>query len=399
MRSSRRIRWLARSLRIRRSRSCTAFIVLLAALAILSTSGAVQAQRPPLIAPTDANSVIGRLPRGYAELEPDAAVANPARDGLARIGALLGAASRTGDARLAARAHALLSRYPITTRDPRVMRLRAFSAQHGHDFARALSLLDALIAEHPRDASARLARAQIHLVQGRLDSARNDCRVLALGLDAESGLLCAAALSLRTGDYAKAATVLDHLLGRLPESDDRRGFSLLARAEVAGRAGDADADAWYRRALATSPGDVRILVSYARYLRRQQRDREVEPLLRDAVQSDSAQLQRTLAAHAAGRSEARALVTSQARRYALAHAVGSQPEMRDEAEFLLTLNGRVDAALVLALRNFAEQRDYEDVDILIRAALAANRQQALAPLRVWAKEQGLEIDGPSGKGG
>lgn len=368
------------------------------ALALLALAFPVLAQRPPLVVPVDADTVVGRLPHGYAKLEPAAsprdATCLPA---LATIQDLLQAAAATGDARLAARADALLARHPVPARDPAVLRLRAFSAQHRHDFAGALRLLDAAIARDPRDAAARLSRAQIRIVQGHLDRARGDCRALALGLDVDAGLLCVASLDLRVGKYTAAAALLDRVLAQFPHGDARRAFAQLTRAETAARAGDADADDWYRQALAGAPGDVRVLVSYARYLRHAGRDAEVEALLRDALQSDTAQLQRTLAARAAGRDNAAALAAAQARRYALAHALGSQPEMRDEAEFLLTVRHDAGAALALAQRNFAQQRDVEDVDILVRAATAAGRPDALRELRAWAQAQGVPL--PAGAGG
>ena len=213
------------------------FAVLLFAIALPAA-----AQRPPRVVPEHGDDLVGRLPRGYAALEP-AAIA-PTREGSAnssdidRIGSLLQAASMTGDTRLVARADALLARHVSDSVNPDLLRLRAYSAQHRHDFSGALRLLDQLIQVQPRNAGARLSRAEIQLVQGRIDKARADCRALALGIDADTGLLCAASLALRTGGYAEAGALLDHLLDQFKADDPRRAFALLARAEVAGRAGD-----------------------------------------------------------------------------------------------------------------------------------------------------------------
>jgi hypothetical protein len=72
----------------------------------------------------------------------------------------------------------------------------------------------------------------------------------------------------------------------------------------------------------------------------------------------------------------------------MAHALGSQPEMRDEADFLLEVEHQPEAALALALRNFEQQRDHEDVDILVRSARAADTPSALEGLRAWQQAQG-----------
>ncbi|MEO6263874.1 MAG: hypothetical protein ABIO58_02735, partial [Luteimonas sp.] len=86
-----------------------------------------------------------------------------------------------------------------------------------------------------------------------------------------------------------------------------------------------------------------------------------------------------------------ALIEAQGRRYALAHALGSQPEIRDEAEYMLTLRGDAASALALAMRNFENQRDYEDVNLLQRAAKAAGRPDALEPMQAWARSQQLDL--------
>lgn len=370
-------------------------------LALLAVALPAAAQRPPRVVPEHGDALVGRLPRGYSKLEPAAAkgsgVGLGKSSGLTRIATLLEAASMTGDTRLMARADALLTQQPVGDDSPELLRLRAYSAQHKHDFAGAIRLLDTLIKVDPRNASARLSRAEIQLVQGRINKARADCGALALGVDADMGLLCVASLQLRTGQYAVAANLLDRLLGEFTPVDPRRSFALLVRAEVASRAGDAKADALYRQALAASPGDIRTQVSYARYLHRVGRDIDVEQLLAGSEQSDTAQLQRTLAAVAARRAEAPALVAAQGRRYATAHAVGTQPEMRDEAEFLLVLEGKPRQALALALRNFEQQRDFEDVDMLVRAAEAAGQPEALDSLHAWQKAQGLDAYNPTAK--
>lgn len=339
--------------------------------------------------PAGPQVVLERLPRGYAALMPTAPSATPA-SALETARALLDAAARTGDFRLAARADALLSRFPPGDNTPALLSARAFSAQHRHDFTAALRFLDRLVAQLPRDGDARLSRAQVHLVQGRLDKAREDCTAL-VGIDVGDGLLCVASLSLRRGDHDSAADLLDRWIAQsLPTGGSSR-YALVLRAEIAARARDADTERWFQRALALDGADVRTLAAYARYLRSVGRDREVEALLAGKTDNDGLQLQRALAAYRIDPVQARTLVQAQAARYALAHQVGSQPEMRDEAEFLLTLRGQAGPALALALANFQDQRDYEDVDILQRSAEAAGRDDALAPMRQWAAAQRLPL--------
>lgn len=394
-----------------RSRIVNKAWIFIALVMLLTTAMPAAAQRPPRVVPERGDALVGTLPRGYSKLEPIATdrvtavtgqrprvISGNAAD-LSRIGALLEAASMTGDTRLVARADAMLLRQPVADGNPNLLRLRAYSAQHKHDFSGAIRLLDALVAADPRNAGARLSRAEIQLVQGRIDKARADCRALVLGVDADTGLLCAASLALRTADYTTAASLLDRMLGEFKPIDPHRTFALLARAEVASRAGETDANTRYQQAITASPGDIRTRVSYARHLRRNGQDAQVEAVLAGTEQSDTAQLQRTLAAVAANRPGAEALVAGQARRYAMAHELGSEPEMRDEAEFLLVLKRQPREALALALRNFEEQRDFEDVDILVRAANSAGDSGALAGLHAWQKSQGLASSNTARKTG
>lgn len=358
----------------------------------LGSTGSAFAARPGMVVPPTLDTIVERLPPGYGKLAVGSGPMTPAQT-VAQVDSLLMEAARTGDSRLAARADGLLGKFPAATQQADVLRARAFSAQHRHDFASALRLLDRMVALEPRDGDARMSRAQINLVQGRVDLARAECGALVLGIDSGNGILCTASVSLRQGQLDVAARTLDGWLAEAPASDLRRGYATLMRAEVAARAKDAQADGFFRQALALDPADVKTLAAYARHLRASGRDAEVEPLLA-GNDIDGLQLQRALAAHATGAGNAAALADAQARRYETAHAVGSQPEMRDEADFLLILRQKPEAALALAQRNFRFQRDYEDIDVLARAALAAGKPQALDPVRSWALQQRLELDLP-----
>lgn len=365
------------------ARTCS---LLLAWLCVIASSSAA-AQRPPITIPAHKDTVLERLPRGYAALLPS----STAELSISRVERLLATAARTGDARLAARAEQLLATMPADSNAAAVIKARAFSAQHRHDFSGAVRLLDGLIASDPRDGEARLARAQIQMVRGQLDRARSDCVALALSVDADFGLLCVAALSLRNGQFENAATVADRWLAQPSSDRGLRRHVLVMRGEIASRAHAVNADSYFKHALELAPDDVRTLAAYARHLHANDRDQDVLQLLAHAPRSDSLQLQHALAAHAEHLPQAPAMIAAQARRYALAHAVGSEPELRDEAEFLLTLRNDPNGALELAKRNFRTQRDVEDVSILQRAAKAADRPDALAPLHAWAKSQQLSL--------
>lgn len=355
---------------------------------LLATTFECWAQRPPRTIPATSDTVLERLPRGYAALEPQlGAQAAP----LVRANVMLAAAARTGDARLAARAEQILDDIPKDRHTVEVREAKAFAAQHRHAFDLAASLLSQVIEERPRDASAHLSRAQVRLVQGDLQGARADCTALILGIDSDAGMLCLASLTQRQGRYAESADLLDQWLAQPAPDRQALRYALVMRSEVASRGGAQDAGMWFRRALKLDPLDVRTIAAYARHLRSRGQYQAALKLLTRAPTTDALQLQLALAAQALGTPDAKRLADAQGRRYALAHAVGTSPELRDEAEFALSLRSDPKTALALAQRNYATQRDVEDVDILVRAAKAADRQDIVARVDAWTKRQEIQV--------
>jgi tetratricopeptide (TPR) repeat protein len=354
--------------------------------AVVSIAMPALAAKPSLTLPKTPDTVVERLPAGYAMFSSSTFDRASTETRAAR---LFDQASRTGDGRLAARADALLAALPGAQDTAQTLRLRAYSAQHRHRFDAAAAYLDRLLAIAPRDADARLSRAQVRLVQGRLDLARRDCVDLAIGVDANHGLLCAAALSKRRGQAHAAATLLERWLTQDGRDPKLRRYALRMRAEAAADAGESDTANRFERTLVDASDDTRTLTSYARYLRESGAPRDALLLLSNAPDTDGLLLERALIAKRIGSSQTESFISALDRRFRMARSLGAEPELRDEAEYQLALRGDAPGALALALRNFETQRDAEDVRILERAALAAGRPEALRPMRAWQREQGL----------
>lgn len=374
--------------------SCASAARLLLLAACAAFPASLASARPPAFVPSDPGQVLERLPAGYSAVGK-AVRAKPTQ---ADVDRMLAIAGRSGDARMVSRAAAVLD--DIAGKETAAtLKARAYIAQYRHDFEAAAIHLDRAIALDRRDTGARVSRAQVDLVTGHLRKARDQCAAL-LVLDTGAASLCLAALALRRGELDTAIRLADGL---------RRGLSarggqgagadapvavrhvFLLRAEAASRAGAVDADTWFLRALAVDPEDVRTLAAYARHLRNAGRHARVLALLRDAPVSDTLLLERVLAADALGDASAAALAGQQARRHAAAQAAGIEPELREQALFELAVRGDPDRALQLALTNFRTQRDHEDVDILVRSAVAAGRRDALRPLRDWAAAEQVAL--------
>lgn len=354
------------------------------------------AQRPPVSEPMRRDAVIDVLPSGYAALMPKAeAPTSTARGGPDEAEALIATAARSGDARLIGRAERVLEPYRGQRETSQVLRLRAYIAQYRHEFDTALALLDRAIARDARDADARLARAQILLVGGHVERARRECASLVVGVDADRGLMCVASVELRRGRNAEAARLIDHWLARVQPTGDVARHALVMRAESASRRGDDDAGAWFQKALAIDPRDVRTLAALSRHLRGVDRPDSALQVLADAPASDHLLLERALAAHEAGRTDARLIAGMLAQRFAMARRLGIEPDLRDEAEYWLTLRNAPDRALPLAVRNFQHQRDREDVDLVRRASAAAQSPDAWAAVAQWAASEQIDLPAPA----
>lgn len=358
----------------------------------LLTVAALQthAARPAIQRTGPADSIVEHLPRGYSELEPRGDASSGAPD-LATVERLLAVAQRTGDARLASRAEAQwLSLPPRVRNSTRALQVYAYIVQHRHDFAASLKILERVLVAEPTSSDAILALAQINLVLGRVRQARSDCAQLSLGMDVRSALICVSALAERTGQYPQARSLVERWVSEPSNNQSYRRYMLITRGEIAARSSESDPDRWFRQALALDPDDVRTLSAYARYLNHANRPADTRALLAKAPRTDALQLQEALAAIALKSPDSAELTRQLSARYALAHSLGTVPEMRDEAELLLA-TGKSAAALALAKKNFETQRDYEDVDLLQRASRAANDPTALKRIDDWARGESIDL--------
>lgn len=350
------------------------------------------AQRPPAFLPDHGDVVLDTIPASYRALASAGPAATPTIDDVSR---LIDAAQRSGDPRIAARAEAALAHWPGGDAPLEVTLARAWLAQHGHDFSKATALLDEAVGEHPRAVGARFMRAQVNLVQGRIAAARADCLAVALAGGNDEARLCAAAIATRLGRHEDAAQLLDRWQSERGDVEPaliRHGR--LMRAEIAARAGE-DAALRFQALLASDPDDAAVLAAYARHLRASGRPDAALQSLRAHRTHDRLLLESALAAHAAGDAEAATLARQIESRYAQAHQLELEPELRDEAEYWLLLGKDPARAYELAKRNATSQRDLEDVALLRAAGAASGVADPLAPLAQWASIEKVPLDLPA----
>ena len=282
--------------------------------------------------------------------------------------------------------------------------LRALLRQRRHDFAGALADLDALLALNPRDAEARLARAVIHQVQGRPQSAQADCAALVGDASLLTATTCLAASGGIGGKAAQRYPALVAMLATpagLDAPSEERRWAMTVAAELAVRLQRPDeAEAWFAQAWALAEreavDDVYLQAAWADF--RLARGDAAAVAARLAGRTADASLLRLAIAEKRLAEAGEADYTPRwkthadqlAGRFARARARGETAHGREEAMFALQLRGDAAAALGHARRNWESQREPADARVLLEAALAIGDTGTVAAVRGWLQQTGLE---------
>ena len=272
--------------------------------------------------------------------------------------------------------------------------LRATILQSTHQFGPALHDLDAVIAQEPANGQAWLTRATVLTVQGDYAKATASCaRLSALSTQLVT-VTCIANVASVTARAAASERLLDLTLqrsaGAAPELES---WALTLLAEMATRRGEmALAEARYTTALARQPRDSYLLGAYADFLLDQRRPQEVVKLLKDQQRIDALLLRYALALQALpGQQTALQAATAElTARFNAAMQRGDTVHQREQARFALFLQRDVPAAVQLAQKNWAIQKEVPDMRILLEAALAARNYAAAQPVLAWVAANGVE---------
>jgi hypothetical protein len=314
---------------------------------------------------------------------------------LATARAAVDRARRHGDPRDLGLAQAALAPWWADPSPPPALRLlRAVILQSQHDFAAALSDLDALSLASATiplavQAQAGLTRAAVLQVTGRLSEARQACQALAephfaalgdaLALPAQA---CLAELRSLQGPPGPAAQDLARLAAARPGDP----WLALLRAELAERMGEARAaEARYREALGTdgrAAPDVYTRSAFADFLLAQGRDREALALTEGLdAEADALQLRRAIALRRLADPRAASARQQLVARFEAAMRRGEDVHQREQARLALDLTDQPEEALRLARLNWTRQKEPADGLLLLRAARASGRPDAAEPVR------------------
>jgi tetratricopeptide (TPR) repeat protein len=295
-----------------------------------------------------------------------------------------------GDLRLLGYAEAALAPWVAqATPVPAALVLQATVQQSRHEFTGALATLDRALRARPNDIQAWLTRATVLRVLGRYTEAAGACAQFARWADAGVSLICTQSIAGLSGQLPTAYTTVARLStqGMLPPERAWRNSELGEMAVRLGR--EADAERWFREALAYSPADFYVRAAYADLLLRQHRSAEVLALLKDQESIEPLLLRLAIAQDQLrdpGLARSRELLQAA---FAAEAERGEPVHRREQARFLLEVQNRPQEALAAALANWSVQREPDDLLILVSAANAAGTPRRAQPALEFARAQGL----------
>ncbi len=302
-------------------------------------------------------------------------------------------ANAEGDPRYVGYAQAALAPWWDVPDPPQELRvMRAMLKQYSHDFAGAMTDLEAATRADPEDARAWSWRGAIHMVQADYAAARADCEAQRR-IESELGYVgCIAYLDGVTGHAAAAYQALSHALARARNaSPEEKTWVQTRLAELGQRIGDdALAERHFKAALGQKVTDQFLLAAWADFLLDHGRAAEVAPLLRDWTRSDILLLRLALAEQALKLPEAKEHIAALKARFDAAALRGDKLHQQEEARFNLYLLGDKAKALALAQENWKLQREPRDARILLEAALAMKDPQGGREALDWLERSGHE---------
>ena len=302
-------------------------------------------------------------------------------------------AAAEGDPRYVGYAQAALAPWWAEPAPPVAVRVqRAVLRQYGHQFSEALTDLDAAVLAEPANAEAWAWLAAIHLVRADYAQAARGCKGLAPLTTPLLAAGCRATIDSLTGSAGPAAITLAVALKSASDAGpEERLWALTRQAEIAERRGSiAVAERAFKDALALGVADVYLQAAYADFLLDNGRAGEVLTLLKDGTRADVLLLRLALAAKAANDPRADGWRRDLAARFDAARARGDRTHEKEEARFVLELQGDAPRALTLARSNYAVQREAADARILLEAAIAARQDEAAKPVLDWLESNRVE---------
>ena len=297
----------------------------------------------------------------------------------------------SGDLRFLGYAEAALA--PWIGRAPAnadVLVLQATVLQSRHEFAASLAVLDRALAVRPKHPQALLIRATVLRVLGRYAEASATCEQFAGLVEPRLAALCSESLRGLSGHLQ---TSYEALAGISTQGwlNSEKSWLYSELGEMAVRLGEnAQAKVWFERDLRLAPTDFYVRAAYADLLLSEGRPAEVLALLNG--QDSFEPLLLRIAIAQAELHDPRLTQTRARLRGAFDAELqrGEAIHRREQARFLLEVEGEPKQSLQAALQNWDVQREPDDFLVLLRAAKAAGEPLAAAPAANFVRTLGQD---------
>lgn len=370
-------------------RSCAA-LLRMTALVVLALAGVAATAAP--YRPGDDDTVLERVPErsDLARLAPlrAAVTARPADlpASLALATGYIGIGRRNSDPRFVAYAQATLLPWLALPRPPEpVLVLQATALQYLHRFDDSLALLDRALALAPLDGQAWLTRAALLELRGDYAQARRACARLVRSAEEFTALTCLKSVDGRNGQLAASYAALQSPSGldpRLPAP--LRAWRLSVAAEMAERLGeDQAAETHLTEALRAAGDDPYLKATYADLLLRLDRPQEVITVLQGSEAQDPLLLRLAIAGRRTASPQAARWAQAYEERLRAAQRDHDYSHQREQAMYLLEVQGDARAALKAAASNWALQREPTDLRVYARAAERARSDADRTAIATW----------------
>jgi tetratricopeptide (TPR) repeat protein len=296
----------------------------------------------------------------------------------------------SGDLRYLGYAQAVLAPWVRHTPPvPDVLVLQATLEQSRHEFSTSLATLDGALAARANDPQALLIKATVLRVLGRYPEAGAACEQFSRIVEPRLGALCIQSLRGLSGHLESAYATLQQIS---PQGwlNSEKSWWYSELGEMAVRLGrDDEAQRWFQQDLNLVPTDFYVRAAYADLLLRQGRLGEVLTLLQGRESFEPLLLRIAIAQR---RLHDARLAQSSARlkaAFAAEEQRGEAVHRREQARFLLEVEDQPTLSLAAALKNWAVQREPDDVLVLVSAANSAGSPTAAQPALEFVRAAGL----------
>jgi len=309
--------------------------------------------------------------------------------------AYLDLADDTNDPRFIGLAEAVLTQWWENSEYIGIQLAKAKIQQHSHLFVDSNHTLDQIISRKPLNISARLLRANNHLVTGEYLKARNDCTLLMAFANSIQSEACFLAATGLTQDAKNTLRVLQDFNQRW------HTYTQLDQQQLAWAAGvfadlsrtlgnEGLAESFFKKGLQADSDNNYLLSNYADLLIHQKRYSFVTSLLSDYSNRLHILLRLALVEKYTepGDKKYQQALKEQ---FQLMIPERTQLHLREKALYAYHLENDYPLALTLALENWQSQREAGDLLLLLQCAQQQKDVHTLAMLENWLKENRFSI--------